>query len=93
MTTSPNSPAAIAALLDDEIDVTEVAAIFRAIDGEPTLVSLFAAIQFVRDALHGHPCPDRGYSRRIMRHIAQAEQRVREDVVVDESVNDAAKRT
>jgi hypothetical protein len=63
----------VLSLLDDDGDVTTVNAVLETLHATPSLMGSLMAVQFVKDALNGNPCPDRHYTARIMRFIETSE--------------------
>lgn len=63
----------VLALLDDDTDIAAFESSLDALRATPSLMGSLMTAQFVKDALNGNPCPDRHYTRRIMRFIAAHE--------------------
>jgi hypothetical protein len=68
-----NQPAAILALLEDEIDLATFESAMEELVDYLTALHTLRAVQFVKDAMQGNLCPDRQYTARIMKFIAAAE--------------------
>jgi hypothetical protein len=64
---------AVMPLLEDEVDVSVFDAAVAQLETDPALIDSLIAAQLARDALHGNPAPDRNYTLRIMKFIADAE--------------------
>ena len=60
-------------LLDEDISTTAFQAAIEELDASPALFESLMAVQFVKDALQGNPCPDRHYTAAIMHFIAAEE--------------------
>lgn len=75
--------AKVAALLEESIDPSEFDAAIARLEANPALMESLMAVQFVSDAVHGNPCPDKRYTARIMQFIAAAEQRRIDDEASD----------
>lgn len=67
--------AKLATLLDESTDVNAFDDAMEQLELQPALMDSLMALQFVRDAMQGNPCPDKHYTARIMQFIAEAEQR------------------
>ncbi|MBC7500415.1 MAG: hypothetical protein H7315_07950 [Herminiimonas sp.] len=74
------SVATVATLLDENIDSSTFDAAIKELQTHPALMESLMAVQFVSDAMRGNPCPDKRYTFRIMRFIAEAEnQRIADE--------------
>lgn len=77
MKSGPNleTAATVAALLEESIDPGTFDAAIKQLEANPALMESLMAVQFVKDAIKGNPCPDKRYTAGIMQFIAEAEQR------------------
>ena len=75
--------AEVAALLEESIDPNDFDAVIKKLETNPALMGSLMAVQFVSDAVHGNPSPDKRYTARIMQYIAAAEQRRIDDEASD----------
>ena len=69
-------------MLEENIDLNKMNAALKELEMYPALMGSLTAVQFVKDALRGNPCLDKGYSAGIMQFIAVAEAKR----MADESV-------
>lgn len=75
---------AVAALLEENIDVASFNAALQELEMNPALMASLMSVQFVKDALHGNPCLDKQYTARILRYVAAAEKQRIDDEKSDE---------
>ena len=65
----------MATLLEELADSSTIDAAMLELEKDPALLKSLAAIQFVKDAVQGAPCPDKRYTAGIMQFIAIAERK------------------
>ena len=70
-----DSIAKSAILLEENTDPSMFDAAMLELEANPALMESLMAVQFVRDAVQGNPCPDKRYTAGIMQFIAEAERK------------------
>ncbi|MEC5218715.1 hypothetical protein RCH09_003689 [Actimicrobium sp. GrIS 1.19] len=67
--------AIVATLLEESTDAITFNAAMLELGANPGLMESLMAVQFVKDAIQGNPCPDKRYTAGIMQFIAEAERK------------------